>query len=149
MIVANYLKNLFRRAASGAFLDYGFEKREAYRQAFFQFDPERIAQMTESDIDQLMQNTGLIRHRAKLEAIVKNAKAYLTMQANGEDFSRFIWAFVGGKPQINDVPDLSVVPAKTEVSAAMSKALKRKVLYLSAKPLVTLLCNRWDWLMIT
>ncbi|SUU00881.1 DNA-3-methyladenine glycosidase I [Actinobacillus lignieresii] len=102
------------------------KKREAYRQAFYQFEPERIAQMTESDIDQLMQNTGLIRHRAKLEAIVKNAKAYLAMQANGEDFSQFIWAFVGGKPQINDVPDLSVVPAKTAVSTAMSKALKKK-----------------------
>ena len=102
------------------------KKREAYRQAFFQFDPERIAKMTASDIDRLMQNAGLIRHRAKLEAIVKNAKAYLAMQANGEDFSRFIWAFVGGKPQINDVPDLSSVPAKTQVSAAMSKALKKK-----------------------
>lgn len=48
------------------------------------------------------------------------------MQANGENFSRFIWAFVGGKPQINDVPDLSSVPTKTQVSAAMSKALKKK-----------------------
>ncbi len=102
------------------------KKREAYREAFHQFDPQKIALMTDSDIDVLMQNAGLIRHRAKLEAIVKNARAYLAMQARGEDFSQFIWAFVGGKPQINNVPSLDVVPAKTAVSAAMSKALKKK-----------------------
>ncbi len=102
------------------------KKREAYREAFYHFDPVKIAKMTEADLDQLMQNTGLIRHRAKLEAIVKNAKAYLAMQANGEDFSQFIWSFVNNQPQINDVPTLSAVPAKTSVSTAMSKALKKK-----------------------
>ncbi|MDY5107248.1 MAG: DNA-3-methyladenine glycosylase I [Actinobacillus minor] len=102
------------------------KKREAYREAFFQFDPEKIAQMQEADIDRLMQNVGLIRHRKKLEAIVKNAKAYLQMQQNGEDFSQFIWAFVGEKPQINDVPNLATVPTKTATSTAMSKALKKK-----------------------
>lgn len=102
------------------------KKRETYREAFYHFDPVKIAKMTEADLDQLMQNAGLIRHRAKLEAIVKNAKAYLAMQANGEDFSQFIWSFVDGKPQINDVPTLSAVPAKTSVSTAMSKALKKK-----------------------
>ncbi|WP_373777224.1 DNA-3-methyladenine glycosylase I [Glaesserella sp.] len=102
------------------------KKRDAYREAFHQFNPQKIAQMTESDMDKLMQNAGLIRHRAKLDAIVKNAKAYLAMLEKGEDFSEFIWAFVGGKPQINDVPTLSVVPAKTAVSAAMSKALKKR-----------------------
>ncbi len=102
------------------------KKREAYREAFYHFDPVKIAQMTEADLDQLMQNAGLIRHRAKLEAIVKNAKAYLAMQSNGEDFSQFIWSFVNNQPQINDVPTLSSVPAKTNVSTAMSKALKKK-----------------------
>ena len=102
------------------------KKREAYREAFHRFEPEKIVRMTTTDIDRLMQNAGLIRHRAKLEAIVKNAKAYLAMQAAGEDFSRFIWAFVGGKPQINNVPDLDSVPVKTAVSAAMSKALKKR-----------------------
>ena len=101
-------------------------KRENYRQAFYQFNPEKIAQMNEIDIEQLMQNSGLIRHRAKLEAIVKNAKAYLAMQQNGEDFSQFIWQFVNGKPQCHDVPDLSTIPSKTDVSRAMSKALKQK-----------------------
>lgn len=102
------------------------KKRENYRKAFFNFNPEKIAQITESDLDDLVKNKGLIRHRAKLEAIVRNAKAYLAMQANGEDFSSFIWAFVNGKPQINDVPTLDYVPAKTETSKAMSKALKKR-----------------------
>lgn len=101
-------------------------KRENYRQAFHRFEPRKIAQMTDQDIDQLMQNSGLIRHRAKLEAIVRNAKAYLAMQQNGEDFSDFIWSFVGHRPQINDVVDARALPTKTAVSTAMSKALKKK-----------------------
>lgn len=102
------------------------KKREAYRQAFHQFDPVKVAQMSSEDVDTLMKNAGLIRHRAKLEAIIKNAKAYLAMQAKDEDFSQFVWAFVGGKPQINDVPNLQAVPAKTETSATLSKALKKR-----------------------
>ena len=102
------------------------KKRKAYRQAFHQFSPEKIATMTEADLDHLMENAELIRHRAKLEAIVKNAKAYLAMQASGEDFSQFIWAFVDGQPQINDVPTMSAIATKTEISKAMSKALKKR-----------------------
>ena len=102
------------------------KKRESYRVAFHQFDPKKIAKMTALDIDACMQNTGLIRHRAKLEAIVKNAKAYLEMEKCGENFSDFIWSFVNHKPIINDVPDLRSVPAKTEVSKALSKALKKR-----------------------
>lgn len=102
------------------------KKRENYREAFHQFEPTKIAQMSEADLDRLMQNVGLIRHRAKLAAIIKNARAYLTMEEQGEDFSQFIWQFVGGKPQINDVPSLATVPDKTVISIAMSKALKKK-----------------------
>lgn len=102
------------------------KKRENYRQAFHQFEAEKIAKMTALDVDNLMQNAGLIRHRAKLEAIIKNAKAYLAMEKGGENFSDFIWSFVDGKTQINDVPDLSAVPAKTEISKTMSKALKKR-----------------------
>ena len=79
------------------------KKREAYRAAFHQFDPAKIAQMTEQDIDRCMENAGLIRHRAKLEAIVKNAKAYLAMEKCGENFSNFVWSFVNHQPIINDV----------------------------------------------
>lgn len=102
------------------------KKRENYRNAFHQFDPEKIAKMTALDVDKLMENAGLIRHRKKLEAIITNAKAYLEMQKCGENFSDFIWAFVNHQPQINDVPDLSCIPAKTSTSIAMSNALKKR-----------------------
>lgn len=102
------------------------KKREAYRQAFHYFEPKLIAQMNEADLDALMQNAGLIRHRAKLAAIIKNAQAYLTMQQNGEDFSHFIWSFVNHQPQINDVPNLTPIPSNTATAKAMSKALKKR-----------------------
>ncbi|PJG86152.1 DNA-3-methyladenine glycosylase I [Conservatibacter flavescens] len=102
------------------------KKREHYRQAFFQFDPKKIAKMTALDVDILMQNKGLIRHRGKLEAIIKNAQAYLNMEKCGENFSDFIWGFVNHQPQINHVPDITSLPAKTETSKAMSKALKKR-----------------------
>ena len=82
--------------------------------------------MTAEDIDQCMQNPGLIRYRAKLEAIVKNAQAFLAMKKCGENFSDFIWSFVNHQPQMNDVPELSVVPAQTPTSIEMSKALKKR-----------------------
>ena len=102
------------------------KKRDAYRAAFHHFEPKNVAKMTASDIDELMQNAGLIRHRAKLEAIVKNANAFLEMEKRSENFSDFIWSFVNHRPIINDVPDLSAVPTKTEISKAMSKALKKR-----------------------
>ena len=102
--------------------------------------------MTALDIDACMQNSGLIRHRAKLEAIVKNAKAYLAMEKCGENFSNFIWSFVNHKPIVNDVPDLRSVPTKTEVSKALSQALKKNVVSsLLAKPRAMRLCNLWGW----
>ncbi|WP_373099550.1 MULTISPECIES: DNA-3-methyladenine glycosylase I [Pasteurellaceae] len=102
------------------------KKREHYRQAFYHFDPHKIAAMGEQDIDRLMLNPGLIRHRAKLQAIVKNAHAYLAMEKCGENFSDFIWSFVNHQPQINDRPTPDSIPAKTPTSALMSKALKKK-----------------------
>lgn len=102
------------------------KKREAYRHAFYQFDPVKIAEMGDHEIDQLMQDSRLIRHRAKLAAIITNAKAYLTMQANSEEFSQFIWAFVNHQPQINDIPTADIIPASTPTSTLLSKALKKR-----------------------
>lgn len=102
------------------------KKRANYRAAFHHFDPEKIAAMNDMDIDHLMENTGLIRHRAKLEAIVKNAKAYLAMEKCGENFSDFVWSFVEHQTQINHVPSLSHIPAKTPISTQLSKSLKKK-----------------------
>lgn len=102
------------------------KKRENYRNAFHHFDPRKVAAMTDEDIDALMQDAGLIRHRLKLDAIVVNARAYMKMQQEGEDFSQFLWSFTEGKPQLNRPETLANVPAKTEISDVMSKALKKK-----------------------
>lgn len=102
------------------------KKRENYRQAFHQFDPFLVAQMNEQDIDRLMENCGLIRHRAKLAAIIKNAQAYINMEKCGENFSDFVWSFVHHQPQINDVPDTKSLPTASLISKQMSKALKKK-----------------------
>lgn len=100
------------------------KKREEYRRCFFDFDPVKISQIT--DIEPFLQNTGLIRNRLKINAIITNANAYLTMEAQGENFSDFIWSFVDGKPIINHYTALSDVPATTPISDQMAKALKKR-----------------------
>lgn len=102
------------------------KKRENYRAAFHQFSPRKVAQMQADDVEKLLQNAGIIRHRGKIEAIITNARAWVEMEQNGESFSDFIWGFVNHQPVINSPATLSDVPASTPVSEAMSKALKKK-----------------------
>lgn len=102
------------------------KKRENYRRCFHQFDPIRIAAMTDQDVDRLVLDSGIIRHRGKIQAIISNAKAWLAMQANGEDFSSFIWQFVNHQPMINHPQGPGEIVAKNEISDAMSKALKKR-----------------------
>ncbi|TCS37606.1 DNA-3-methyladenine glycosylase I [Reinekea marinisedimentorum] len=99
-------------------------KQEAYERAFFDFDPEQMALMTEADIEQQMQNTAIVRNRLKIESLIRNARAYLNYEQQG-DFAEFIWSFVGGAPIVNHWQSLSDVPAQTAESVAMSKALKK------------------------
>ncbi len=101
-------------------------KREAFREAFADFDPEVIARYTEADVARLLDNPGIIRSRAKIVATIGNARAYLAMRDAGEDFSEFLWGFVGGAPIQNAIPDQKSLPAQSPVSVAMSKALKAK-----------------------
>ncbi|MGG7449075.1 DNA-3-methyladenine glycosylase I [Kosakonia oryzendophytica] len=102
------------------------KKRENYRNAFHQFDPERVAAMTAEDVETLLQNAGIIRHRGKIEAIIGNARAYLSMAQNGESFSDFVWGFVDHTPQITNAAALSEIPTSTPASDALSKALKKR-----------------------
>ncbi len=102
-------------------------KREGFRQAFDGFDPERIARYTPQKIEGLLADPGIIRSRAKIEATVGNAKAWLTlMEEETEGFSGFLWSFVGGVPQIGRVPDYRKHRTKSPESEAMAKALKAK-----------------------
>lgn len=101
-------------------------KRENMREEFDGFVPERIALWDNERIQKALQNPGIIRSPKKVQAVVGNARAYLSMQENGEDFSEWLWAFTGGKPIVNQLRDVSEVPAKTPLSEDVSKALKQK-----------------------
>ncbi|MGQ9424990.1 DNA-3-methyladenine glycosylase I [Gilvimarinus sp. F26214L] len=101
-------------------------KREAYRQAFDNFDPEKIARYTDENIAALLENSGIIRNRRKIESAIRNARAYLDLREGGTRFSDFLWQFVDGVPVQNRWRSLDQVPASTPVSDALSKELKRK-----------------------
>jgi DNA-3-methyladenine glycosylase I len=100
-------------------------KREGYRRAFHDFDPERIAAYGEADKERLLADSGIVRNRLKVASAIGNAKAFLELQ-QGEGFSEFLWAFVDGEPKTNAWPSLVEVPASTPTSEAMSKALKKR-----------------------
>lgn len=101
-------------------------KREAFRRAFRGFDPEVIAKFTALDVNELLQDVSIIRSRAKIEAAIGNAKAYLAMQNAGEDFSKFVWAFVNGEPVRETRRAPKDIPAKTPLSEKVSAELKRR-----------------------
>lgn len=101
-------------------------KREAYREAFDQFDPEKVARYDRRKLERLLQNPGIVRNRLKVESAVKNARAFLKVQEEFDGFARYQWDFVGGKPLTNRRGALSDVPPRTEVSDAFSKDLKKR-----------------------
>jgi DNA-3-methyladenine glycosylase I len=101
-------------------------KREAFRKAFRNFDPKAVARFGEKDIARLMQDPGIVRSRAKIEATINGARIYLAMEAAGEDFSTFVWNMAGGKPIRNQRRSISEVPAKTPLSEEISAALKKR-----------------------
>lgn len=76
------------------------KKRENYRNAFHRFNPAAVAAMTDDDVERLVLNPGIIRHRGKIQAIIGNARAYLAMEQNGEPFSAFVWSFVDNEPKV-------------------------------------------------
>lgn len=98
-------------------------KRENYYQAFDQFDPEKMAGYDEKKIRSLLQNSGIIRNRLKIQAAVGNARAYLELQSRGSGFSEFLWRFVGGNPIQNRWRTIDQLPARSAQSEAMSRAL--------------------------
>ena len=101
-------------------------KREAFRLAFADFDPEVVARFGEVDRARLMADAGIIRSNAKIDAAIAGARLYLDMRERGEDFSRFLWDFTGGAPIQNQFEAMAQVPAQTPLAAEMAKALKAK-----------------------
>jgi DNA-3-methyladenine glycosylase I len=100
-------------------------RRDAFREAFDQFNPEKIARYKPAKVEALMQNAGIIRNRAKIEGTLASARAYLQIQ-EGEGFSNYLWGFFDGKPTQNQFHKSAQIPAQTPLSAKIAKELKSK-----------------------
>ncbi len=101
------------------------KKRDNYRKAFDQFDPEIVAKYGKRKRQSLLANAGIVRNRLKIEAAIQNAKAFLAVQGEYSTFDEYVWSFVGGKPKQNAWKSMKAVPAQTPESDAMSRDLKR------------------------
>lgn len=102
-------------------------KRDNYREAFADFDVEKVAGFTEKDVERLMQNTGIIRNRLKIKATITNAQHYIKVQKEFGSFCNYLRSFLpDGKPIVNHFNTLAEVPASTPVSDAISKDMKKR-----------------------
>jgi DNA-3-methyladenine glycosylase I len=102
------------------------KRRSGYKKAFHNFDPVKVAAMTDAELEVLRHDTSIIRNRLKIYAARQNAKAYLKIQKEFVSFDAYLWAYVGNKPIVNHWKDLSHMPCASELSLAISKDLKAK-----------------------
>jgi DNA-3-methyladenine glycosylase I len=96
-------------------------KRDAFRKAFKGFDPAKVAKFKEADIERLLDDPGIVRSRAKIEATIAGARMYLEMKKSGEDFGAWVWAMAGGKPCQGKGAQVAKTPKSEEISAALRK----------------------------
>jgi len=101
-------------------------KRPAYRKAFSNFNPSKVAKYSPEKLSQLLTNPGIVRNRMKVESAVRNARAFLQVQKEFGSFDRYIWEFVGGKTKVNRWRSTSQLPAQTPESVFMSKNLLKR-----------------------
>jgi DNA-3-methyladenine glycosylase I len=102
------------------------KKRENYRKAFHNFDCEKVAAYTQQDIDRLLADPGIVRNRLKISSAIKNAQGVLKIKEEFGTLDAFLWRYVDGKPVQHALKSLSDIPAKTVLSDAMSKDLKKR-----------------------
>ena len=102
------------------------KKRDSYRLALANFEPEKVAVFDEAKIEALLANPGIVRNRRKVVAAIQNARAFLQVQAEFGSFDAYIWQFVGGQPKQNSWRSLAEIPAQTPESQAMSKDLRKR-----------------------
>lgn len=102
------------------------KKRENYRKAFDQFDPQKVARYTEARKTKLLNNPGIIRNRLKIESAIHNAKLFLDIQEKYGNFTNYFWDFVNGKPVVNKWQSIKQIPPRTVLSDTVSKDLKQK-----------------------
>ena len=113
-------------AQAGLSWDTILAKRENYRRAFDGFDPARVARYRAKEKARLLADAGIVRNRAKIEAAVANARAFLALQEEFGSFSSYVWSYVGGRPLRGRRRTLADIPARTEVSDALSEDLRRR-----------------------
>jgi DNA-3-methyladenine glycosylase I len=101
-------------------------KRESYRRAFAGFDAEKVARYGRRDVERLLGDAGIVRNRLKIEAAIANARATLALREEAGSLDACLWSFVGGEPLVPRRRSLAEIPAETDESRAMSKALKRR-----------------------
>jgi DNA-3-methyladenine glycosylase I len=101
-------------------------KRDAYRRAFANFEPAKVANFSAATVRKLLRDEGIVRNRLKIESAVTNAKAFLSLQREFGSFDAYVWRFVGGKPIVNRRPRSGEVPAKTAESDALSRDLLKR-----------------------
>jgi DNA-3-methyladenine glycosylase I len=101
-------------------------KRAAYRRAFADFDPQKVARFTEKRIEKLLADPGIIRNRLKITAAINNAQRFLDVQAEFGTFDTYMWGFVGGRPIQNRLTNMKQLPATSKESDALSKDLKQR-----------------------
>lgn len=101
------------------------KKKQGFRDAFCNFDPYEIAELTPEYLEQQLENTDIIRNRLKVNSIVRNAKGYIALEKQGINFSDYLWSFVGGEPIVGKYVAMEEVPTQSVESQAMSKALKK------------------------
>ena len=101
-------------------------KRQNFKKAFDNFDPKKIARYGKRQVARLLKDAGIIRNRQKIEATIKNARAFLVIKKEFGTFDKFIWQFVGGRPRQNRFRTMRQIPPKTRQSDAMSKELKKR-----------------------
>jgi len=102
------------------------KKRDAYRDAFVNFDPAKVARFTPARVERLLQNPGIVRNRLKVESTVRNAKAFLAVQKEFGSFDAYVWDFVGGAPLVGRWRALGEIPARTAESDTLSRDLLRR-----------------------
>lgn len=113
-------------AQAGLSWEIVLKKRDGYRKAFKNFDVQEVSKMTDEELEALIQNPNIIRHKLKIFSVRKNAVAFIKIQQEFGSFDSYIWNFVGNKPLINSIKSIGEIPVKTDISDKISKDLKKR-----------------------
>src|SRR5258708_29431194 len=127
---------ILEAAQAGLSWSIVLNKREGYRRAFSQFDPEKVARYSQTRIEKLTADPGIIRNRTKIASTVKNAQAFLAVREEFGTFDAYCWQFVDGRPRQNRWTTLRQIPATTRESDAFTKDLKRRGFSVAGSPVM-------------